>query len=92
MTFLVMFMNGSDIGGLLVVVLGLAALLLRWTAAPPFLLLIVVYFQLFPFFVPELPFDDPFDCLIAGTALRIGVPLITKDTVISESGLVETVW
>src|SRR2546422_711859 len=21
-----------------------------------------------------LPFDDPFDCLIAGTALRIGVP------------------
>jgi len=40
----------------------------------------------------SLPFDDPFDCLIAGTALRIGVPLITKDTVISESGLVETVW
>ena len=39
-----------------------------------------------------LPFDDPFDCLIAGTALRIGVPLITKDTVISESGLLETVW
>ena len=39
-----------------------------------------------------LPFDDPFDCLIAGTALRMGVPLITKDTVISESGLVETVW
>ena len=60
MTFLVMFMNGSDIGGLLVVVLGLASLLLRWTAAPPFVLLIVVYFQLFPFFIPELPFDDPF--------------------------------
>ncbi len=39
-----------------------------------------------------LPFDDPFDCLIAGTAFRIGVPLITKDTVISESGLLETVW
>ena len=37
-------------------------------------------------------FHDPFDCLIAGTALRMGVPLITKDTVISESGLVETVW
>lgn len=60
MTFLVMFMSGSDIGGVLVVVLGLAALLLRWTAAPPFMLLIVVYFQVFPFFVPELGFDDPY--------------------------------
>jgi hypothetical protein len=60
MTFLVMFMNGSDVGGVLVVVLGLASLFLRWTAAPPFVLLIVVYFQLFPFFVPELPFDDPY--------------------------------
>jgi PIN domain nuclease of toxin-antitoxin system len=39
-----------------------------------------------------LPFGDPFDCLIAGTALRLGVPLITKDSAISESGLVETVW
>jgi PIN domain nuclease of toxin-antitoxin system len=39
-----------------------------------------------------LPFDDPFDCLITGTAIRIGVPLITKDTAISESGLVETIW
>ena len=29
---------------------------------------------------------------IAGTALRIGVPLTTEDVVISESGLVETVW
>jgi hypothetical protein len=42
------------------VVLGLTTLLLRWTAAPPFLLLIVVYFQVFPFFVPELGVDDPF--------------------------------
>ena len=61
MTFLVLFMNGSDIGGVLVVVLGLAALFLRWTAAPPFVLLIVCYFQVFPFFVPELGVDNPYE-------------------------------
>ena len=40
----------------------------------------------------SLPFRDPFDCLIAGTAIRLGFPLITKDQVIADSGLVETVW
>ena len=54
MTFVVMFMNGSDIGATLVAVFGSAALALRWTAAPPFLLLIVAYFQLFPFGIPDL--------------------------------------
>jgi len=39
-----------------------------------------------------LPFDDPFDCLIAGTAIRLGLPLITKDSEIRESGLVKTIW
>lgn len=61
MTFFVMFMNGSDIGGVLVVLLGLASLCLRWTAAPPFVLLIVCYFQVFPFFVPELGTDNPYE-------------------------------
>ena len=37
-------------------------------------------------------FRDPFDCLIAGTAARLGMPLITKDARICESGLIETVW
>jgi PIN domain nuclease of toxin-antitoxin system len=40
----------------------------------------------------QLPFADPYDCLIAGTALRLGIPLITKDQAIVDSGLVETVW
>ena len=40
----------------------------------------------------RLPFRDPFDCLIAGTAARLDMPLITKDTAICESGLLETVW
>jgi PIN domain nuclease of toxin-antitoxin system len=37
-------------------------------------------------------FKDPFDCLIAGTAARLKMPLITKDTQISGSGRIETVW
>src|SRR5262245_42745635 len=40
----------------------------------------------------HLPFRDPLDRLIAGTAIRLGLPLITKDQAIVESGLVETVW
>jgi PIN domain nuclease of toxin-antitoxin system len=40
----------------------------------------------------RFPFNDPFDCLIAGTAAHLGMPLITKDADISESGLVETIW
>ena len=39
-----------------------------------------------------LPFRDPADCLIVGTALRLGMPLITKDQEIVDSGLVETIW
>jgi PIN domain nuclease of toxin-antitoxin system len=39
-----------------------------------------------------LPFRDPMDRLIAGTAIRLGFPLITKDQGIVDSGLVETVW
>ena len=35
---------------------------------------------------------DPFDRLIAGTALRLDVPLLTNDERIRDSGLVRTVW
>jgi PIN domain nuclease of toxin-antitoxin system len=35
---------------------------------------------------------DPFDRLIAGTALRLDAPLITGDQRIRTSGLVRTVW
>jgi PIN domain nuclease of toxin-antitoxin system len=35
---------------------------------------------------------DPFDRLIAGTAIRLDVPLITGDERIRTSGLVRTVW
>ena len=35
---------------------------------------------------------DPFDRLIAGTALRLEVPLLTNDERMRRSGLVRTVW
>ena len=40
----------------------------------------------------KLPFSDPYDCLISGTAIRLSMPLITRDDEIVRSGLVETVW
>ena len=39
----------------------------------------------------QLPFKDPFDRMIVGTAKRLRLPLITKDIEITDSGLVETV-
>ena len=38
----------------------------------------------------DLP--DPFDRLIAGTAVRLGVPLLTVDETITASGRVPTFW
>lgn len=38
------------------------------------------------------PFADPFDSVIAATAHVLELPLITKDTAISDSRLVEIYW
>ena len=35
---------------------------------------------------------DPYDRLIVGTAIRLDMPLITRDQQIVDSGLVETIW
>lgn len=40
----------------------------------------------------SLPFKDPFDCLITGTALRLNMPLITREQAIIDSGLIVTLW
>jgi PIN domain nuclease of toxin-antitoxin system len=40
----------------------------------------------------KLPFSDPRDRLIAGTAIRLDMPLITRDETITRSRLLETVW
>jgi hypothetical protein len=61
MIFLVMFLNGSDIGAVLVALLALASIALRWIAGPPILLVVIFYFQLFPFGIPDLGFENPFE-------------------------------
>jgi len=53
MIFLIMFEQGSDIGGMLIVVLGACGVLLRFRAAPVLMLLIVTYFMWSPFGVPD---------------------------------------
>lgn len=35
---------------------------------------------------------DPFDRLIAGTAVRLGLPVLTNDDLIVRSGRVRTYW
>jgi hypothetical protein len=56
--FLILFERGSDIGGLLIVVLGAAGLLLRWAAAPPLILIVLAYFMIFPFGIPGEGFES----------------------------------
>lgn len=36
--------------------------------------------------------NDPFDALICAAARDLGLPLMTADTTIAESGLVKTTW
>lgn len=39
-----------------------------------------------------LPHSDPYDRLIVAEALVLGVPLITKDGNITDSGIIRVVW
>lgn len=38
------------------------------------------------------PNEDPFDALVCAAARLVGLPLITRDGDIQESGLVKTIW
>jgi len=40
----------------------------------------------------DLPHGDPFDRVITATAKVHGIPLLTRDRIITDSGTVETVW
>lgn len=40
----------------------------------------------------DLPHGDPFDRVISATAKVHEIPLITRDRLISESGVVATIW
>jgi hypothetical protein len=60
MLFVVLFERGADVGGLLAVVLGAAGLVLGWRGSPVFVLLILLYFLIFPYGLPP-PEEDPFE-------------------------------
>jgi hypothetical protein len=53
MIFLVMFEQGSELGGLLIVIMGVCGVLFRWTAAPVLVLLILTYFMWTPYGNPS---------------------------------------
>jgi PIN domain nuclease of toxin-antitoxin system len=38
------------------------------------------------------PNDDPFDALVCAAARSLGLPLVTRDGDITESGIVKVVW
>ena len=42
--------------------------------------------------VLRLSHSDPYDRLIVATALDLGVPLLTKDGNITDSGIVRVIW
>ncbi|MBX9624029.1 MAG: hypothetical protein K2X82_09490 [Gemmataceae bacterium] len=53
LVFVVLFARDTDLGGLLIVILGAAGMVLRWTAAPPLVLLLLAYFLVFPEGIPD---------------------------------------
>lgn len=52
MIFLVLFQQGSDIGGVLIFAVGAGGVVLAWPAAPAFVLFFLTYFMVFPFGAP----------------------------------------
>jgi hypothetical protein len=53
MVFVVMLQQASDVGGLMLVLLGAAGMVLRWPAAPVLFLLLLFWFLIFPFGIPD---------------------------------------
>jgi len=42
--------------------------------------------------IPRAAVPDPWDRLIMATAIALQVPLVTRDSAVRASGLVETIW
>ena len=42
--------------------------------------------------IPRDALGDPWDRFITATAMALGLPLVTRDRHIRESGLVDTIW
>lgn len=53
MVFVVMLQQASDFGGLILVLLGAAGMVFRWPAAPVLFLLLMLWFLIFPFGIPD---------------------------------------
>jgi len=60
MIFLIFFQQGSDIGGVLLFVVGGTGMVLRWAAAPTFFLVFLLWFVIFPFGLPPA-FENHFE-------------------------------
>src|SRR5262249_4387464 len=61
MIFLILFQQNSDIGGLMVVIVGVCGVLLRWPAAPVFVILFVMYFMWTPTGIPGDGYENKFE-------------------------------
>ncbi|MFO0801078.1 MAG: hypothetical protein U0804_26735 [Gemmataceae bacterium] len=60
MLFVVLFERGADVGGVMILVLGAAGLVLGWRGSPTFVVLILLYFLVFPYGLPPWE-EDPFE-------------------------------
>jgi hypothetical protein len=61
MIFLILFQQGSDIGGFMIVALGVCGILFRWTASPALILVTLTYFMVFPFGIPGETLGGPWE-------------------------------
>lgn len=59
LTALVLYLSGGDIGAAVVMLVGSASIVFRWTAGPPLVLLVVFYFSVFPFGYLQLGYNNP---------------------------------
>ncbi|HJZ60257.1 MAG TPA: hypothetical protein VKE74_35265 [Gemmataceae bacterium] len=60
MVFAILLAIGGPLGGLLVVLIGVAGLLFRWPAAPPLFLLLLLWFVIFPGGIPP-GYESPWE-------------------------------
>jgi hypothetical protein len=60
MIFLMMFNQGSDIGGMMIVAVGVCGVVFQWSAAPALVLLILTFFMWTPIGIPDTRFANPF--------------------------------
>lgn len=62
MIFVILFSLGGLPGAVMIVLLGVAGLLLRWSAVPPFVLIILFWFMVFPYGLPP-GYEDSYEII-----------------------------